>query len=127
MHTTPPSAQPGTPLAPAPGFDLTAYHEMGQFSRYVRPGARRIRVTSPSDSVKVSGFSKDGKLTFVAINEGVAPVSIRIRVSGQSSLAGITLVRTSQTEKLATIGRMQVEGASFNVRLPGRSISTLVQ
>ena len=61
------------------------------------------------------------------INERDVAVRARVSLNGISGAGSVTLVRTSSTEQMATIGRVEISGDAFTVELPARSISTLVQ
>ena len=106
---------------------LMQFYTTGQFSKYVRPGAKRIAATSSAGAVKASAFLRDGRATIVVINERDVAVRARVSLSGISGAGSVTLVRTSSTEQMATIGRVEISGDAFTVELPARSISTLVQ
>jgi O-glycosyl hydrolase len=53
---------------------------LGNWSRFVRPGAVRVEAASSSDQVKISAFTDPttGNLTLVAINNQASPAPIRI-------------------------------------------------
>ncbi len=55
------------------------YHVVGQWSKYVRPGAQRVRATTANASLLVSAFrNTTGKLVTVVINQGGSPASITL-------------------------------------------------
>ncbi|MEO8577986.1 MAG: glycoside hydrolase family 30 beta sandwich domain-containing protein [Gemmatimonadales bacterium] len=101
---------------------------MAQYAKYVRPGAKRVSATSSLDSVRATAFVNDGKMTIVVLNLGGTPVSVRFNANGAGSgLQSMNLVRTSSSENLAAVGHVVVTNGTFNLELPARSISTLVQ
>jgi len=55
------------------------YHVVGQWSKYVKPGAVRVRATSANASLLVSAFrNPSGKLAVIVINIGGAPASVTL-------------------------------------------------
>lgn len=110
------------------GAKMTASgYAMAQYARYVRPGARRVETASSYDGVRVTGFARDGRITIIALNGDAGPRSVRFTIRGASDLRNVRLVRTSDDEKLAAVGHLVVTNGAFNVELPARSISTLIQ
>ncbi|HEX2723828.1 MAG TPA: glycoside hydrolase family 30 beta sandwich domain-containing protein [Gemmatimonadaceae bacterium] len=110
------------------GFSITSPgYEMAQYAAYVRPGARRVLVTSTADDVRVSAFVLNGRVTIVALNSGQSDQPVKFSVSGVSGLEKLRVVRTSAKEQLASVGHLVVSGGSFNLTVPARSISTLIQ
>jgi O-glycosyl hydrolase len=71
------------------------YYVMGQYSKYVMQGVRRVQANSSSASVNVTAYIDGTKLTVVAINNGGA-VNVNFALSGVSGIASMQPVRTSQ-------------------------------
>jgi glucosylceramidase len=63
-----------------------AFHYIGHFSKFIRPGAKRI-ASSPSRSALISTafVNADGKLSAVVMNEGEKEVSYFLWVNGESA------------------------------------------
>jgi glucosylceramidase len=63
-----------------------SYHYIGHFSKFVRPGARRI-VSSPSRSALLSTafVNRDGKAAVVVMNPGDKPVPYFLWVAGDAA------------------------------------------
>ena len=113
---------------------------LGNFSRFVRPGAVRLDVEGPMevDGLMLSAYrNADGTLAVVAINYGkeARPVSIewttdngqRLRVGEQGSgiqTTDVTAYRTSDVEgeSLKNVGKVDLK----NAVLPARSATTFV-
>ena len=109
---------------------------MGNYSRFVRPGAVRLSVkaydkdgnevsegdTRPYGAMLSAYRNKDGKLAVVAINysESLLPISIKVDGNGRNW----KLYRTSDisAESLAPVGT-----AGTEITLTPRSITTLVE
>lgn len=62
------------------------YYYIGHFSRFIRPGARRV-VSTPSRSVLESTafINKDGKLAVVVMNRSSQPVDYHLWIKGQAA------------------------------------------
>lgn len=96
---------------------------LGNFSRFVRPGAVRLDVKGDmaADGVMLSSYrNTDGSVVTVAINYGKEDQVINIKGGTQNAIA----YRTSDTEgeNLKRIGEMNME----NALLKGRSVTTFV-
>ncbi len=104
-----------------------AGYATAQYARYVRPGAKRVAAVSSSAAVKVTAFTRDGKLVLVALNDGATPLKVRFSITGLTGLEKLSLVRTTLTEKLRSVGRFDITGDALIVELPAESISTLIQ
>lgn len=96
---------------------------MGNFSRFVRPGAVRLEVegTQQTDGVMLSAYKNaDGTTAIVAINYSKNDVSISIKGAGKSASA----YRTSdiEGENLKLIGKVKLDKAT----LTARSVTTFV-
>jgi O-glycosyl hydrolase len=110
------------------GLSMTpASYATAQYARFVLPGAKRVDATSPDSAVLVSAYVLNGKVTIVALNESTTAKSVRFSIAPFTGLRAVRLIRTSDTEKLAEVGTAVVTNGSFNLELPARSISTLVQ
>ncbi len=76
---------------------------MGNWSRYVRPGWKRVGVTGAVSNVSVSAFKgPTGDVAIVAVNTG-SPVSVSFALSGPSLTAKVSTHVTSGTS-LGAIG-----------------------
>lgn len=109
----------------APNKNLWA---IGQFSRFVRPGAVRVEATSRVGSDLLLAAFKDAAgtgLTLVAVNRGAADASFAIELDS-GTLGNISSYRTSATEDLQDLGSAPSAGSFANVTAPAQSISTFV-
>jgi O-glycosyl hydrolase len=97
---------------------------MGNFSRFVRPGAVRLDVEGITeiDGLMLSAYrNTDGTTAIVAINYGKTDRPVSISMKGSKRAAAY---RTSDTEgeNLKHIGTVNLKK---NI-LPGRSVTTFV-
>ena len=73
------------------------YYYIGQFSRFVRPGAHRIESRGgPAALESVAFVNPDGSLVVVVLNKGAKPVSFRL-ADGSASRACAIPARAIQT------------------------------
>jgi O-glycosyl hydrolase len=88
---------------------------MGNFSRFVRPGMRRIEVTGGDDSLFVSAYKNGASGVVVCINLSSGSREVDIRSTG-------TMYTTSATENLEKHALRRGD----MIVLPAKSISTLM-
>ncbi|MCI7119279.1 glycoside hydrolase [Prevotella sp.] len=102
---------------------------LGNYSRFIRPGYRRIgHTTNQSESLnKLMGsayMSPDGKrIVVVYVNMGAA-TGVNLNVEGQTAAKQISLYRTSATENLKHIAETYTLGE--RIMIPQKSVSTFV-
>ena len=110
------------------GFALNRqYYVMGQYSRFVRPGAVRIAATSSDAEVKVVAFVSGTKPVVVATNTGSRDHTVRFELGAAASCgARIESVRTSDTESWKTLPELTLDQPRFTGALPSGSVTTFV-
>jgi glucosylceramidase len=65
-------------------FYTNEYYYIGQFSKFIRPGARRVSASSNRDILQATSFiNKDGKLAVVVMNRTDNPISYHLWINGQ--------------------------------------------
>jgi O-glycosyl hydrolase len=84
------------------------YWALGNFSRYIRPGAQRHDVRGVADPLRVLAFSTDHNWIIVAINNaaaGSSPATLRLQFpnSGLGLLMPVNTVETSARHDLAPV------------------------
>jgi glucosylceramidase len=58
---------------------LNTYYVFGHFSRFIKPGAKRIAATSNNDDLLTTAFlNPDGKVAVVVLNVGNKPAQFRV-------------------------------------------------
>ena len=63
-----------------------AYYYIGHFSKFVRPGARRVAVSTNRDWLQATAFrNPDGKLAVVVMNRGDKPQEFQLWLNGQAA------------------------------------------
>ncbi len=75
------------PMMCAPGEDTLekrlSYYYIGQFSRYIKRGARKIETSRYTDQIETAGFlNPDGERVIVLLNRSESAAEVTIRESG---------------------------------------------
>jgi glucosylceramidase len=79
-------------------FYTNEYYYIGQFSKFIRPGARRVSTSSNRDILQATSFiNKDGKLAVVVLNRTDNDISYHLWIDGQWAKA------VSKAHSIATI------------------------
>ena len=64
------------------------YPYMGHFSKFVRPGARRVAAAPSREALRTVAFQNpDGSLAVVVMNEGDQAIGYRLMLGGRSAPA----------------------------------------
>jgi O-glycosyl hydrolase len=99
---------------------------LGNFSRYVRPGAVLHEVTGGPDDLRLVAFSDGTRLVVVAVNlspTGDAPTTLRLELPA-GGLEATSAVQTSPTANLAPVAPPLVQGRLASATLPPESVTT---
>ena len=98
---------------------------LGQWSRFVRPGAVRVGTSGSASGMKIAAFRNvDGSVATVLINSGsAAKVSVKLGGGG-----GAASVKAWVTDNSNAIGELAAtfEGGTGSASIPSRSIVTIV-
>ena len=63
-----------------------AYYYIGHFSKFIRPGAKRLATTTNRDWMQATSFiNPDGKVAVVVMNSGDKPQEFQLWVKGQAA------------------------------------------
>jgi len=108
------------------GFDFTKqYYVMGQYSRYVRPGAVRIAATSSDPEVKVVAFVDGAKPVVVVTNLGTRDHSVRFELGSAGGCGGqLQAVRTSEGESWSALPDITLDQPRFAAPAKSGSVTT---
>lgn len=99
---------------------------MGQYSKYIRPGAVRVGATRVVQSdVYTSAFKKNDSVVIVSVNRNSAAKTVTFSAAGLKSTSGAKIT-SSGTKDLKEDGTVAVTGGNFSVSLDGQSVTTLV-
>jgi glucosylceramidase len=76
----------------------SAYYYIGHFSKFIRPGARRVASASSRDALLTTAFlNNDGKLAVVVMNRGGQDVPFHLCIEGKAAAL------TSPAHSIATL------------------------
>ncbi|MGI8966256.1 MAG: hypothetical protein ACR2H1_09250, partial [Limisphaerales bacterium] len=99
------------------------YYVIGQYSKFVASGARRIRSDSTDPNTKVTAYVDWPRLTIVAFNPSAARTP-SFSLAGLPVINAVNPVRTSATESWATLPAIAITNSTFSALLPAQSITT---
>ena len=102
------------------------YYALGQFSRFVRPGAVRYNVSGAPSGVQVSAFDRAGQWTLVVTNQNTSATSLALHLNAKNNVSFNSARRTSATESLATVAAPTISSGTLTTSLPAQSITTYV-
>jgi glucosylceramidase len=67
---------------------MNSYYYIGHFSKFIRPGAKRLACSSNRAILQATAFvNPDGKIAVVVMNEGDAALEFRMYVGDQAVVA----------------------------------------
>lgn len=99
---------------------------MGQYAKYVRPGAVRVDATRKVQTdVYTSAFKKADSVVLVIVNMASSTKTVSFSIPGLKSTTG-EKITTSGSKSLASDGSVTVSGENFSTTLDAQSTSTLV-
>ena len=117
----------GTDLVNSSGAIIKPGYILGQFAKWIRPGATRIAADyNPSTGIYVTGYKVNNSLVIVAINTSTASLNQQFNIAN-GSVGSVTPYRTSSSQSMAQLGNIALAGNSFTTSLPGQSVTTFVQ
>ena len=105
-------------------FTTKRFFVLGQFSRYVRPGAVRHGVAGLPVGLHALAFEADGKWTVVAWNESKSDTTFGLRLPGPVN-AATGAVETGPTHDLAAAAvPVRTDTGAWLARIPAATIAT---
>jgi O-glycosyl hydrolase len=108
-------------------YTTKRYWVLGNFSRYVRPGAVRHQVTNVPTGLDVLAFQYQDTWSVVVVNnnvQGSAPARLRIALPS-SGFRSTGAFETSTNRDLAPVQRPRsLNGIANEVQVPSQSVTT---
>jgi len=101
-------------------------YAIGQYSRFIRPGWQRIDSdTSPSTGLYSSAYRnpQTNEIAVVIINERITPSAVTLELDG-AEFDRLEIWRTSEKEKLKSVGRQRTSRGGANAVIVPLSITT---
>jgi O-glycosyl hydrolase len=103
------------------------YYALGQYSKFVRPGAVAHNVTGAPNGVEVSAYHSKGKWVVVVNNHNATDTPLDLRFNSDTPVRATKAVRTSATEDWASVAKPSVgTGGTVSTTLAARSVTTYV-
>ncbi len=102
------------------------YYALGQYSKFVRPGAALHNVTGAPDGVEVTAYDRNGRWVVVVNNHNTTDTALNLHFNSEAPGRATRAVRTSADENWADVARPTVAGGTMSATLAPRSITTYV-
>ncbi|MEU1009960.1 glycoside hydrolase [Streptomyces sp. NPDC005890] len=102
------------------------YYALGQYSKFVRPGAALHNVTGVPDGVEVSAYDRNGTWAVVVNNHNATDTALDLHFNSGTPVRARQAVRTSADENWASAPKPSVAGGTMSATLAPRSITTYV-
>jgi glucuronoarabinoxylan endo-1,4-beta-xylanase len=112
---------PSCNLITDPEINLRGY-VMGQFAKFVRPGAVRLDV---SGSSTVAVFKDGSQVIIVDVNSRKSAATHTFNILG-TTLTSVTPYVTDDQHKLEALAPISVTDGSFSATVSGNSVTTFV-
>jgi O-glycosyl hydrolase len=101
------------------------FYVLGQYSRYVRPGAVRYGVSGSPPGVQTMAFWNNGDWTVVATNTNTSATTLSVDL-GSGALTPGGAYQTDANENLAAVPAPAISGSTITASLPAQSVTTYV-
>jgi O-glycosyl hydrolase len=99
---------------------------LGNFSRFVRPGAQRHDVVGAPAGVEALAFLTGSQWEIVVVNTTSAPSSFGLTLPGSGPYRAAGSYQTSATASLTPAGNAVIQGSTATLSTPGQSITTFL-
>ena len=101
------------------------FYVLGQYSKYVRPGAVRYGVSGSPSGVQTMAFWNNGQWTVVATNTNTSATTLSLNL-GSGTLTSAGAYQTDASENMASISAPGISGSTISASLPAQSVTTYV-
>jgi glucuronoarabinoxylan endo-1,4-beta-xylanase len=103
-------------------------YTIGQFSRFIRPGAALLTSNSSSSSIEVTGArNTTGTVALVLSNTSTSAATVTVTLSNDSTPpSSMTPFRTSASENQVQLSPISVSGGAFTITVPASSVVTVI-
>lgn len=104
-------------------------YTMGQFSRFIRPGWKRIQISdNPVPGLFLSAFinPEGNSIAVVAVTQRKMETRGDIAIRGINGITSIETWRTDETHNLEQTDDSEFDGTSVSAIFPAQSVTTLV-
>lgn len=101
------------------------FYVLGQYSKFVRPGAVRYGVSGSPSGVQTTAFWHDNQWTVVATNTNSSSTTLNFDL-GSGTLTSVQSVRTDASQNMASISAPGISDSAITAALPAQSVTTYV-
>ena len=99
------------------------FYALGQYSRFVRPGAVRYGVSGSPSGVQTMAFWDNNQWTVVANNTNTAATSLSVNL-GSGPITSSSAYQTDASENLASVSAPSISGSTITASLPAQSVTS---
>lgn len=102
---------------------------LGQWSRFVRPGAVRVGSSGGANGMRVAAFRNvDGSVAVQIINSGGGAAAVSVKVSGGDDATAATGAKSWVTDNTRAIEELEAtfSGGLASANVPARSMATIL-
>lgn len=110
-------------------YPTKRFYTLGQFSRFVRPGAQRHDVVGVPARLDVLAFNTGSQWEVVVINlnaAGSVPATFSLQFPGTGSLQALRTYQTSTASNLSQVANPRVHGSTARLTTSAQSITTFI-
>lgn len=108
-------------------YPTKRFYALGQYSKYVRPGAVRYGVSGSPSGVQTMAFwnSSSSQWDVVATNTNSSATSLSLNLNS-GTLSPSAAVQTDSSENMASVSAPSISGSTISASLPAQSVTTYV-
>jgi O-glycosyl hydrolase len=101
------------------------FYVLGQYSKYVRPGAIRYGVSGSPSGVQTMAFRNGSQWTVVATNTNTSATTLSLNLNS-GTLTSDGAYQTDASENMASISAPSISSSTISASLPAQSVTTYV-
>ena len=108
-------------------YTTKRFYALGQYSKYVRPGAVRYGVSGSPSGVQTMAFwnSSSDQWTVVATNTNTSATTLSLNLNS-GTITSKSAVQTDSSESMASISAPSISSSTISASLPAQSVTTYV-
>ena len=108
-------------------YPTKRFYALGQYSKYVRPGAVRYGVSGSPSGVQTLVFwnSSSKQWDVVASNTNTSATTLSLNLDS-GTLSSSAAVQTDASENMASVSAPSISGSTISASLPAQSVTTYV-
>jgi O-glycosyl hydrolase len=101
------------------------FYVLGQYSKYVRPGAIRYGVSGSPSGVQTMAFRNGSQWTVVATNTNTSATTLSLNLNS-GTLTSDGAYQTDASENMASVSAPSISSSTISASLPAQSVTTYV-